>query len=74
MFIVIEIQTTEENTNVIPTTFANLNEAESEFHRIMMYAAISTVPRHSALLLDAEGFPIKRDSYAHITESTESTE
>ena len=71
MFTVIELQTTGEQTGVLTYTYANRNEAESKFHDVLRAAAVSTLDYHSAILLDAECYPQKRDSYKHLVEDEE---
>ena len=66
MYIVLEIQ---KNINgqisTIPTSFISRNEAESKYHTILSFAAISEVPVHSAIIMTEEGQPIMYQSYSH---------
>jgi len=66
MYIINEIQTTADGTVAILTTQkANRNEAESEYHRVLQYAAISTLPCHAASMMTEEGFPVMHQAYRH---------
>ena len=68
MFIILEIQ--ESEYGVTPATLvftaATKNEALSKWHEILKYAAVSSLYRHSAVVLDTEGKAIARESYEHI--------
>lgn len=66
MFIVLELQKNSDGTvgNIV-YTFDTLNEADSKFHNILSYAAVSDVPIHSAVILSERGKLIKTDSYEH---------
>ena len=67
MYHIIEIQTTG-NSSVIVTPIpsaADLNEAESIYHQKMSYAAISSIPVHSVVLLNEEGCVEMNGSYKH---------
>lgn len=66
MFIVLEIQKTSETevANLV-STHTNRNEAESKFHQVLSAAAISNIPKHSAVLLTDDGVCIKRESFVH---------
>ena len=65
MYIVIELQKTENALSHLETTFENRDEAESKFHEVLKYAAISSIPIHSAVMLDDSGFLIRTESYPH---------
>ena len=64
MYIVMEIQ--KGNTaSTIVDTYETLNEAENKYHTILAYAAISSVPKHSAVLLTEEGDYVKHECFEH---------
>ena len=66
MYRVIELQTTGTTTAMVDGgDFADRNEAESKLHQIAMYAAISSVPVHTVLVINAEGEKIKKEVYKH---------
>lgn len=66
MYIVIELQT-DANGHVgnIVTTYDNLPEAESKFYTICASAALSSVPVHSAVILNNTGMTIANRSFSH---------
>ena len=64
MYIVMEIQ--KGNTaSTIVNTYETLNEAENKYHTILAYAAISSIPKHSAVLLTEEGDYVKHECFEH---------
>lgn len=65
-YIVIELQKTADG-NLIPleTVHATKAEAESKFHTILAYAAISELPSHSVTILDENGCPVMYKHYTH---------
>ena len=64
MYIVMEIQ--KGNTvSTIVDSYETLNEAENKYHTILAYAAISSVPKHSAVLLTEEGDYVKHECFEH---------
>ena len=68
---IIEIQTTG-NTSVVVTPIpssVDQYEAESIFHQKMSYAAISSVPVHSVVLLNEKGCVLMNGSYNHTNSS-----
>ena len=68
MFIVIEIQaTSEESAATINTTYTDYDQACSKYHTILSAAAISTVWKHSAVLLREDGILLARETYTHET-------
>ena len=64
MYIVLEIQASDTITTII-NSYADRNTAESRYHQILSAAAVSTIPRHSAVLMNEIGDTIKSDSYTH---------
>lgn len=66
MFIVIELQTDAQGqVATLVFTKATLNEAESTYHTILAAAALSTLPKHGAVVLTDEGYPLYYQFYAH---------
>ena len=61
MFIVLEIQ----NTAVLVNAYNTRNEAENKYHTILAYAAISSVEKHSAVMLTNDGEFIKSECFEH---------
>lgn len=68
-YLVIELQTAADSSvaNIV-TTFDTLPEAESKFHTILSFAAVSDIPMHTALILTPDGRVHKTQSYRHETE------
>lgn len=71
MFIVIEIQTTEDNVATLVNSFADRPQAESKYHQILSAAAVSNVLKHGAVMLTDEGERLKNECYIHIIEENE---
>lgn len=65
MYIVIEMQTTGNTTAMNSWDFEERNAAESKLHEVSMYAAISAVPIHTVVILNAEGEKVKKEVYKH---------
>lgn len=70
-YLVIEIQKNADGTvgNFV-WAYTSINEAESKFHSVLAYAAVSTVQVHSCALLNESGYCIKSQSYTHLPEPT----
>lgn len=67
MFIVQEIQTFADGTVSLlpPITKASREEAESVYHSILSFAAVSKIPMHAATLLANDGHEIMHQAYTH---------
>ncbi len=68
MYIVMEIQktgNTAADVTRIVTVHETKNDAESKFHTVLAYAAISAVPVHSAVMLTDTGIWLRSESYDH---------
>lgn len=65
MYIVLEIQSTGNTSSVLSFTFEDGAEAENKYHTILAYAAKSSVPIHSAVMLNEMGTYIKNEYYLH---------
>lgn len=65
MYTVIELQTNGGTTALLTYQFSDRDEAESKFHNILSYAAISTVEIHAVSILDPLGDVVKNDRYYH---------
>ena len=65
-FLVVELQQNSTGgLTYLATSENNRDKAESKYHEILQFAAVSTIPVHSAVLLSEEGFLIKRECYKH---------
>ena len=67
MYFIVEIQ----NDAYLITKKTTLNEAESEYHRILAAAAISSVATHACIVFDGDGMPLMNYCYKHEAEVTE---
>ena len=67
MFIVLEIQTMADGSVVVltPITKPTRDEAESVYHSILSYAAVSALPMHAAVLMTNEGIELDHKAYTH---------
>lgn len=70
MYFVLEIQINNETGSIIPFSFDNLADAEAKYHAILSVAAVSEVPKHSAVLMAENGITMKQESYFHEVEET----
>ena len=73
MFIVIEIQK-DVTAATLVSTHDTRNEAENKYHTVLAYAAVSSLPKHSAVLMDENGITLKQESYFHEAEEPEEAE
>ena len=66
MFIVIELQSDADGkvSNIV-NAYAERNDAEARYHQILMAGAKSTLPCHSAVMLDERGNLEKSEYYLH---------
>jgi hypothetical protein len=68
-YIVIELQVGANGAvaNIV-TAHDSRFEAESKYHAVLASAAVSTVPKHSAVVMDDEGAVLGSQTYRHETE------
>ncbi len=67
MFIVIEIQVNANGTvGTLVDSFADQQAAESKYHTVLASAAVSNLPKHAAIMISDEGFPLRNECYKHI--------
>ena len=64
MYIVIEIQTSNTVATLV-NSYEDRHQAESKYHQILTAAALSSVPKHSAVLMNDSGQTIKSETYIH---------
>ena len=64
-YIVVELQKTGDTMGNIVTSHDTLPDAQYKFHSVAASAAISTVEKHSVVLLNDDGFPIERTTFEH---------
>lgn len=65
MYVVIELQTTNDQTGSIINAYKDSSDAEHRYHEILAAAAKSPVEIHSAVMLSAEGYFMKSEHYEH---------
>jgi hypothetical protein len=66
MFIVVEVQkSADDKIATLVTSFDERNDAESKYHNILSYAAVSTLPKHGAIILSDDCVPVLYKSYTH---------
>ena len=67
MYRVLELQTNSENVTAMIDHGDKIdrNEAESKLHAVAQFAAISEIPIHTVVILNAEGEKIKKEVYKH---------
>lgn len=72
MFYICEIQTNKDGTGAhIMSTAPTLNEAESKYHQILSYAAVSTLTCHAAIIFDEKGYTQMSRFYEHEQEAND---
>ena len=65
-YLVIEIQKFPNGSMSTPSyAFDNENSAEAKYHAILSAAAVSSLPVHSAVLMNETGYVIRSQSYEH---------
>ena len=74
MYLVIELQKTGNQVTNLVTQHETALEAESKFHTVLGFAAVSSVDVHSAVLMDEKGFVYRSESYDHTTPAEEPVE
>ncbi len=70
MFIVIEMQTNDGATAIIPpSTHTDINVAYQKYYTILAAAAISSVETHTVMLVNETGAVIRCETFAHAHET-----
>lgn len=75
-YIVMEVQTNQDGSVTFPSdprqkVYADQKQAESEYHRILQYAAISTSLLKGCMLLTSDGQLLRSEFYEHPQEVEE---
>lgn len=66
MYAIVELQKTDEKTIAAAVQTADtLNKAKSICHQILTYAALSSIPVHTAVILTEDGIPVMSESFTH---------
>lgn len=64
MYAVLELQK-DATLAALVDTYIERPQAEQRYHTVLSYAAVSSVPIHTVLLINEEGHVLKQDSYIH---------
>lgn len=68
-YLVIELQTNrDESVAQLVTVHDTRDEAESKYHTVLSYAAVSALPIHAAVMITSDGATIKHETYYHTVE------
>ena len=65
IYIVMEIQSDGSTANCLVTAYEDKNAAENKYHTVLAAAAVSAVPKHSAVMLTDDGTRLKGETYYH---------
>lgn len=68
MFILVELQTTNNQTASIVTAYTDRAAAEAAYHTTLAAAVASPVHYHTVVMMDERGNTIKKEFYRHIPE------
>lgn len=64
-YVVVEIQTDAEGAiGVLTYPFSTLPEAQSKYHSVLSFAAVSELPMHSCVLLRSDGATLASEYFA----------
>lgn len=74
MYILVELQTTNDTTASIVTAYTDRSAAESAYHTTLAAAVASPVHYHTVMMVDERGNTIKREYYRHIPEPEQESE
>ena len=69
-YVILEMQNNKDGSVTFPSdprqkVYEDKNQAESEYHRILQYAAISSSPLKGCMLLTSEGEVVRAEFYEH---------
>ena len=71
-YIVLEIQESQqEKVATLITTHTSQEAAESKYHDVLRYAAISSLLTHTAMIIRPDGTVIKSEHYSHYPSTEE---
>ena len=65
LFIVVELQKNGNQMGNIVTAHETLQDAQHKFYTVAAAAAISSIEKHSVVLLNDDGFTIERITFEH---------
>lgn len=71
MYFILETQVNDGVGSVLPVNVREtLEEAESVYHGILSFAAMSSVDVHGAIILGEDCFPIMYKAYTHVKDES----
>lgn len=71
-YFVNEIQVMADGTSAgLLSKHDSKNDALSKYHQVLMYAAKSGLPKHSAVVFDEEGRTVAREAFVRIVPTPE---
>lgn len=65
MYVVVEVQKTGGSVATLVNSYEDRNQAESKWHEILKYAAISSLEKHGAIIFTDDCVPVMYKSYEH---------
>ena len=65
IYYVIELQTSTTSGATLCTSYTDRDTAEQAYHTVLADAAVSSVYRHGAMLVNQDMFVIKSECYQH---------
>ena len=74
MFILVELQTTDNQTASIVTAYTDRAAAESAYHTTLAAAVASPVHYHTVMMVDERGNTLKREYSRHVEPEPEGTQ
>ena len=74
MYILIELQTTDNQTASIVTAYTDRAAAEAAYHTTLASAVSSPVHYHTVMMVDERGNTLKREYYRHVEPEQEPEE
>ena len=66
MYILVELQTTDNQTGSIVTAYTDRAAAEAAYHTTLAAAVASPVHYHTVIMMDERGNTLKKEFYRHI--------
>ena len=71
MYILIELQTTDNQTASIVTAYTDRAAAEGAYHTTLAAAVASPVHYHTVMMADERGNLLKKEYYRHVEPESE---
>lgn len=73
-FIVLELQKSNGDVATLINKYDTLAQAQSAYHQVLSFAAVSDVAYHSAVLMNDEGNTYYRETFSHLENQPEPDE